>query len=270
MSNDPHDAGRSAPQAQRAAQQLQVILRICGRMAPPDVRIEVDELPLEGLQVWIAKATVSQRQWALHHRMARELALVGWHVEVDARRLLVLGWSGANLAHRARILALALTGRLRDIDFTAKRAVRCALYLHAHTPAASASAVAEATAAHLAQRLRWPGRLADLAAFDRVSELTELQLLLARILGLEGVTQWRCDQHLQVTRLLALEVGARWLYEHDEARIEREVLNQVWPQLRDAGAADLVLEAGRPPMRLVERRVAVSVPNLTAPPNGVR
>ncbi|MFC7586890.1 hypothetical protein ACFQYP_26515 [Nonomuraea antimicrobica] len=106
-----------------------------------------------------------QEPWVLYHRMAREVALVGWHCEADADRLLVLGWSAACLHNRVRLLQSGLR-RLTDFEPTAQRAVQ----LDGRSPDDEhPSHLVAAVCAAIERRLRWPERLAELDGFERSS-----------------------------------------------------------------------------------------------------
>ncbi|GGS63410.1 hypothetical protein ACIBIZ_22785 [Nonomuraea spiralis] len=256
------------PMAPETAAQQKVVQRICARVAPQEVEVGVGELPPGGLQVWIeAPVHVDPREsWVLHHRMAREVGLVGWHCEADSDRLLVLGWSAACLHNRIRLLQSGLD-RLSSFEHTAQRAVQ----LEGEDPRGRPAAdVAAAACAAVGRRLRWPERLAELDGFDRSSGLPHLQLLLAQVIGLESKVSSACEDHLIMARVLARAVCEHYAAHGDLPRAQREVLaeNRRWVHastfirgtatVRPAGAP-------RPHMGLAERRIAASVINHGVP-----
>ncbi|NUP78681.1 MAG: hypothetical protein HOV96_14170 [Nonomuraea sp.] len=258
----------TVPMAPETAAQQKVVQRICARAAPQGVEVGVAELPPGGLQVWIdAPAPIDPREsWVLHHRMAREVSLVGWHCEADNDRLLVLGWSAACLHNRVRLLQSGLS-RLSDFENTAQRAVQ----LEGEDPEGRPAAeVAAATCAAVGRRLRWPDRLAELDGFDRSSGLPHLQLLLAQVIGLEEKVAAACEEHLIMARVLARAVCEHYARHGDLPRARREVLAETrrWVHassiirgtatVRPAGAP-------RPHMGLTERRIAASVINHGVP-----
>ncbi|WP_327090804.1 hypothetical protein OIE66_09325 [Nonomuraea sp. NBC_01738] len=119
--------------------QARAIQRICARLAlspgHPHPRIRTADLPLGGVQVWVeADSCPPQRRWAVLHRMAREISLTGWHTEIGAGRIMVLGWSASCLDHRARVLRTTLARRLTDRDRTAALAIRAGTRLLARYP----------------------------------------------------------------------------------------------------------------------------------------
>ncbi|MEU1393323.1 MULTISPECIES: hypothetical protein [unclassified Nonomuraea] len=261
-------AADPVPVAPETAAQQKVVQRICARVAPEGVEVGVGELPPGGLQVWIdTPVHVDPREsWVLHHRMAREVSLVGWHCEADSDRLLVLGWSAACLHNRIRLLQSGLK-RLSDFEHTAQRAVQ----LEGEDPRGRTAAdVAAATRAAVERRLRWPARLAELDGFDRSSGLAHLQLLLAQVVGLESKVATACEEHLIMARALAWSVCEHYAAHGDLPRAQREVLAETrrWVHassiirgtatVRPAGAP-------RPHMGLTERRIAASVINHGVP-----
>lgn len=256
------------PVAPETAAQQKVVQRICARVAPQGVEVGVGELPPGGLQVWIdAPVRVDPREsWVLHHRMAREVSLVGWHCEADSDRLLVLGWSAACLHNRVRLLQSGLN-RLADFENTAQRAVQLEGEDPADRPAAE---IAAATCAAVERRLRWPARLAELDGFDRSSGLPHLQLLLAQVVGLESKVASACEEHLIMARVLARAVCEHHARHGDLPRARREVLAETrrWVHASSIirGTAT-VRPAGtpRPHMGLTERRIAASVINHGVP-----
>ncbi|WP_181019523.1 hypothetical protein [Nonomuraea typhae] len=174
------------------------IQRICARTAGPDALIHTADLPLGGVQVWAEPETVPEdRLWVLHHRMAREINLGGWHTETGPERLLVLGWSGSHLDHRARVLSAALVNRLADHERTASLALRTAAQLLGR-PATDPVEVAADTLTLVAHDLRWPARLALLDDLERTSEIENVRHKLARVAGLEARVRRRCAAHLNV------------------------------------------------------------------------
>ncbi|SEL05943.1 hypothetical protein [Nonomuraea pusilla] len=180
--------------------QERAIERICARTAGTPVH--VTGLPFGGAQVWLDCAA---HRWRLHHRMARELRLAGWHTETGADRLLVLGWSASFLRHRVRMLSAALSGRLADFDRTAFTAVMIATRLrHDGFPAAELPGEVRA---RCAAALRWPDRLADLRGLERTSTLEPLRLRLAQVAGLEAKVGRRCAEHLALAAKVARAVA---------------------------------------------------------------
>ncbi|MEO3868018.1 hypothetical protein ABGB18_04220 [Nonomuraea sp. B12E4] len=258
------------PMAPETAAQQRVVRRICARVAPEDMEVGVGELPPGGLQVWIDTPAPlgTQESWVLHHRMAREVALVGWHCEADADRLLVLGWSAACLHNRVRLLQSGLR-RLSDFEHTAQRAVQ----LDGHSPDDQSPAdVAAVVCESIGRRLRWPERLAELAGYDRNSSLPHLQLLLAQVAGLESKVADVCEEHLVMARVLARAVCEHYARHSDLRRAQKEVLAETrrWvhasSMIRDsAGPRPSSPSGGRPHMGLAERRIAASVINHGTP-----
>ncbi|NBE94753.1 hypothetical protein FE391_26865 [Nonomuraea sp. KC401] len=259
------------PVAPEAAAQQRVVQRICARVAPEGMRIGVGDLPPGGLQVWIetpVDIAAAPESWVLHHRMAREVALVGWHCEADADRLLVLGWSAACLHNRVRLLQSGLR-RLAGFEHTAQRAVQLDGQHPDDEPPAQ---VAAAVCASIERRLRWPERLAELAGFERSSELPHLQLLLAQVAGLEAKVARACEEHLVMARVLARAVCEQYTRHRDLHRAQRDVLaeSRRWVHAStmirgSAGARPSTPGVGRPHMGLAERRIAASVINHGVP-----
>ncbi|WP_146615697.1 hypothetical protein [Nonomuraea aridisoli] len=261
------------PMAPETAAQQRVVHRICARVAPPGTDVGVAELPPGGLQVWIdTPAPVGgPESWVLHHRMAREVALVGWHCEADADRLLVLGWSAACLHNRVRLLQSGLR-RLADFDPTAQRAVQLDGRGPEDLAALSIGQVVADVCASIERRLRWPARLAELDGFERSSGLAHLQLLLAQVIGLEAKVAAACEEHLVMARVLAGAVCEHYARHSDLRRAQREVLaeSRHWVHasslIRSSAAARPgSTGAGRPHMGLAERRIAASVINHGGP-----
>ncbi|GAA3589741.1 hypothetical protein GCM10022419_085270 [Nonomuraea rosea] len=258
------------PLAPEVAAQQRVVQRICTRVAPDGVEIGVGEVPPGGLQVWIdTPAPVeAPESWVLYHRMAREVALVGWHCEADADRLLVLGWSAACLHNRVRLLQSGLR-RLTDFEYTAQRAVQLDGRSPDDRPAAE---TATEVCASIERRLRWPERLAELDGFDRGSGLPHLQLLLAQVIGLESKLATACEEHLIMARVLARAVCEQYARHRDLRRAQRDVLaeSRRWvhasSMIRGSAAArPSSAGVGRPHMGLAERRIAASVINHGVP-----
>lgn len=258
------------PMSPETAAQQRVVQRICAKVAPDGMDIGVAELPPGGLQVWIDTPVppAGHESWVLHHQMAREVALVGWHCEADADRLLVLGWSAACLHNRVRLLQSGLR-RLADFEPTAQRAVQ----LDGHDPDEEPAArlVADVCAA-IERRLRWPERLAELKGFERSSGLPHLQLLLAQVAGLEAKVAGACEEHLVMARVLARAVCEHYARHADLVRAQREVLAETrrWVHASSmirgsATPRPSTPGAGRPHMGLAERRIAASVINHGVP-----
>ncbi|MEW9550797.1 hypothetical protein [Nonomuraea sp. NPDC050783] len=254
----------TASMAPETAAQRRVVHRICTRVAPEGTEIGVGELPPGGLQVWIdSPAPPAEREaWVLHHRMAREVSLAGWHCEADRDRLLVLGWSAACLHNRVRLLQSGLR-RLSGFEQTAQRAVQ----LEGQDPGSGpAAGIVAATCASIERRLRWPERLAELAGYERSSALPHLQLLLAQVIGLETKVAAACAEHLVMARVLARAVCEHHARHGDLRRAQREVLAETrrWVHASSMirGSAARPGPAGtRPHMGLTERRIAASVIN---------
>ncbi|MFB4274177.1 MULTISPECIES: hypothetical protein [unclassified Nonomuraea] len=257
------------PMAPETAAQQRVVQRICARVVP-GMEVGVAELPPGGLQVWIDTPAppAEQESWVLYHRMAREVALVGWHCEADADRLLVLGWSAACLHNRVRLLQSGLR-RLTDFGPTAQRAVQ----LDGRDPDGrpAAELVADVCAS-IERRLRWPERLAELHGFERGSGLPHLQLLLAQVTGLEAKVAGACEEHLVMARVLARAVCEHYALHADLIRAQREVLveSRRWvhasSMIRGSATARPSSTGGsRPHMGLAERRIAASVINHGVP-----
>ncbi|MEV4892672.1 hypothetical protein AB0K48_25160 [Nonomuraea sp. NPDC055795] len=184
-------------QTGQGAQAL-AIQQICVRIAGPEARIRTADLPLGGVQVWAEPDSCAHdRLWAVHHRMAREIGLAGWHTEVGSDRLLVLGWSAPALDHRARVLRNALEHRLNDHERTASLALRTAARLLCH-PGADPADIAAQTLDRVARDLRWPARLAVLGELERTSTVEPLRIRLAQVTGLEERVRRRCAEHLDI------------------------------------------------------------------------
>ncbi|MEV0389128.1 hypothetical protein [Nonomuraea sp. NPDC050643] len=262
------------PMAPETAAQQRVVERICARVAPEGVDVGVGELPPGGLQVWIdtPMPVGAHESWVLYHRMAREVALVGWHCEADADRLLVLGWSAACLHNRVRLLQSGLR-RLADFEPTAQRAVQVDGLSPDDKLAGQPPAmlVADVCAA-IERRLRWPERLAELGGFERASGLPHLQLLLAQVVGLEAKVAGACEEHLVMARVLARAVCEHYARHTDLRRAQREVLveSHRWVHASSMIRGSVTTRpsphgAGRPHMGLAERRIAASVINHGVP-----
>ncbi|MER6946154.1 hypothetical protein ABT294_19185 [Nonomuraea sp. NPDC000554] len=229
MPIDPHGISWFV-RTPRSPAQDRIIQRICVRAAPEGAQVHVATLPLGGVQVWTDS---SRDQWIIHHRMARELRLAGWHTETGAERLMVLGWSAACLIHRARMLAAALSGRLADYDQTTLAAVVTANRLR--EDGFPVEEIVPEVVSRLERELRWPARLADLEGLNRTASLEPMRLRLAQIAGLEAQVSRRCAAHLA----LASQVTAT-------------VLGDDQPTWSSPDA---------PRAGLTERMVAASVPN---------
>ncbi|MCA2228768.1 hypothetical protein [Nonomuraea aurantiaca] len=234
------------------------------------MEFEVTELPSGGLQVRIDTPApeAEQGSWVLHHRLAREMALVGWQCDVDADRLLVLDWSAACLRNRARLLRGGLR-RLADFEPTAQRAAQ----LDGREPdtRCAAELVADVCAS-IERRLRWPERLAELDGFDRRSSQQRLQLRLAQITGLEARVAAACEDHLVMARVLVQSVYERYGRHGSFIHAQGEVLAQSRPGTHDssmirgsATTSPSFARAGHPHMGPTERRIAASVSNHHAP-----
>ncbi|MEV0145828.1 MULTISPECIES: hypothetical protein [unclassified Nonomuraea] len=211
-----------------------VILRICARVVPPDKRVHVANMPLGGVEVWVDG---NGDRWVHYHRMARELRLAGWHTEVAAERLMVLGWSAECLVHRVRMLDAALAGRLSDYTRTARAAFTLGTRLREQK--VPADEIAMRVRDHVGRELRWPDRLAELDGLERTASLEPLRLRLAQVTGLEAKVSRRCAEHLTLASQVVMS-----LLGPDAGRSARP-----WT---------------RAPGRLVgitERMVAASVPN---------
>ncbi|MGW0809346.1 hypothetical protein [Nonomuraea sp. NPDC002799] len=258
------------PVAPETEAQRRVVQRICARVAPGGIDIGVGEVPPGGLQVWIDTPVpiTEQESWVLHHRMAREVALVGWHCEADADRLLILGWSAACLHNRVRLLQSGLR-RLSGFEHTAQRAVQ----LDGRDPGEQPPAqVVAGVCASIERRLRWPERLAELDGFERSSSLPHLQLLLAQVTGLESKVAAACEEHLIMARVLARAVCEQYAQHSDLSRAQRDVLADArrWVHASSmirgsATARPSFPGGGRPHMGLAERRIAASVINHGVP-----
>ncbi|HEX4816851.1 MAG TPA: hypothetical protein VFV66_29265 [Nonomuraea sp.] len=257
------------PVPPETAAQQRVVQRICARVAPEGIDIGVGELPPGGLQVWIDTPVppAEQEGWVLHHRMAREVSLVGWHCEADKDRLLVLGWSAACLHNRVRLLQSGLR-RLAGFEHTAQRAVQLE---GRHPDDAPAADIVADTCASIERRLRWPERLAELDGYERSSGLPHLQLLLAQVTGLEAKVAAVCAEHLIMARVLARAVCEQYAVHHDLRRAQRDVLAETrrWvhasSMIRGSAARPGPTGGGRPHMGLAERRIAASVINHGVP-----
>jgi len=195
--------------------QERVVGRICARAAPAGTSVHVADLPLGGVQVWIDG---DGDKWCVHHRMGHALRLAGWHTEVGAERLLVLGWSADCLTHRVLALTAALTGRLADHDLTAFLAVTIAARLSQEgLPAAR---IVPEVEARIREELRWPARLADLDGLQRTSTLEALRLRLAQVAGLEARVRRRCAEHLSLAgRVATMVAGGQAPPRIDRARL---------------------------------------------------
>ncbi|MFC4116537.1 hypothetical protein [Nonomuraea zeae] len=246
-----------------------LVQRICARVVP-GMKVGVARLPSGGLQVRIdtPASMAEKKSWVLHHRMAREVALVGWHCEVDADRLLVLGWSAACLHNRVRLLKSGLR-KLTDFEPTAQRAVQ----LDGRGPASrpAAELVADVCAS-IERRLRWPERLAELHAYERRSDLPHLQLRLAQVAGLEAQVAGACDEHLVMARVLAESVCERYARHGNFIHAQGEVLAEYHAWVH---AGPMILgsatvrpgrpDASRPHIGPTQRRIAASAINHGVP-----
>ncbi|SDK85751.1 hypothetical protein SAMN05421874_11228 [Nonomuraea maritima] len=245
--------------------QEQAVRRICARVAAPaaGVDVQVASLPLGGVQVWL---DAPRQRWHVHHRMARELRLAGWHTETGPDRLLLLGWSAVFLGHRARMLGAALSGRLAHFDRTAFMAVMLATRLrHQGCPPGYLAAVVEA---RCRDELRWPERLSDLRGLERRSSLEPLRLRLAQVAGLEAKVARRCGEHLALAGKVARMVAGG---------APQYLLDAPARDLWTDGLGDVSMPAGRRRAHpasgtardvsgrgagLTERLVCISVPNV--------
>ncbi|GAA0912090.1 hypothetical protein [Nonomuraea longicatena] len=224
------------------------IQRVCAPLAGDGTRIHTADLPLGGVQVWAETHTWPPHgMWALHHRMAREIALAGWHTEIGDHLLLVLGWSADRLDHRARVLRNALAHRLADHGRTTRQAIRLVTRLLTSPFPASADPAADAVAA-VARDLRWPARLDALDGLQRTSTLDSVQLRLAQVAGLEADVRRRCAEHLDLA----------WRVTRKQAGL-----------LDHPAPADPLLHPLLQPVPTrggpTERRVAATVPNRPLP-----
>lgn len=182
--------------------QERVIQRICARSAPAGTPVHVSDLPLGGVQIWIDG---DGDRWKIYHRMARELRLIGWHIEPAADRLLVLGWSADGLTHRVQVLAAALSGRLADYDLTVFMAVTISTRLRQEGK--PEETIVDEVEQRLREDLRWPGRLEDLDGLQRTATLEPLRLRLAQVVGLESKVRRRCAEHLSLAVRVATAVA---------------------------------------------------------------
>ncbi|MFI6600680.1 hypothetical protein ACIBHX_30915 [Nonomuraea sp. NPDC050536] len=259
------------PRAQQA-----LIVAICRRVAGAGADVASGNWPLGGVEIWTREPGSGRpldegAAWVLHHKMARQLALVGWHTEVDARRVLVLGWSLSALRHRARMLQAAL-GRLTGFGPTAYRAATLTGDLLAGLCTSPSEFerdfVVDRTCALIARALRWPAWLAEIARYERTSQVQRMQLALAQIAGLERKLAHACQEHLalaaRVSRAVCEDAAAGGSLERARLRALAEA--QGWPThgpdtrpATGAGSDAEPPQAG--PMNLTERRVAASTPN---------
>ncbi|MFI6323212.1 hypothetical protein ACIBG8_37180 [Nonomuraea sp. NPDC050556] len=237
----------------------EVIERVCTRVAPAWASVRNAPLPLGGCEVWIE--TADPRTWIVHHQLARELGLIGWHVDADARRVMVLGWSARRLWDRATLLNVALTQRLADLEPTIDRALTIAEELLG--PTGSIADVAAATGRRIALELRWPARLAELDGLDRMSGSRPMQLALAQISGLEAKVARRCEEHVATARLVVYAYAER-RQERGVERARHEVMDWALTRLRaeDSGLWVLASRPPAPARGLVERFIAASTPNV--------
>lgn len=280
----PSEVRHAAHEVLLSRAQRTLMIQVCRRVVGTDVEIGVGELPLGAVELWArqpssGQALPTERSWVLHHQMAREIRMLGWHTEVDARRLLVLGWSLDCLKHRIRLLQVALE-RLSDFEPTAHQVAIYAGGLLAGVDAASLRGDAERdfmierAGALLAQALRWPQRLAELGAADRSSQLEHIQLTLAQVLGLEAKVERACEEHLLVARMISRAVYTRVARGEPVEIAQRRTLAEATPWLRTCtldGIAEALAKLGapeaakltvvRPPLGLTERRLSVSSPN---------
>ncbi|MGV9383564.1 hypothetical protein ACWDRB_47660 [Nonomuraea sp. NPDC003707] len=258
-----------------ALTQQRAIGRICTRIAPHTTEVQTDQLPLSGVQVWAkgAETAGSGAEWVLHQRMARQLARVGWHVEADEHRVLVLGWSAACLHHRVRLLQSALDRRLIDFGQTAVHALAYAAFLHARrTRPASHGAIIAAVCTSTRGQLRWPSELDDLDGFERTANIERVQLLLAQIVGLEAKVRQACHRHVLAARLLAGLLCDKIARNRDVQQAQHQVLTEARPWLAAMAAhrpsEPLPAVPGGPPASLTERLIGVVFPDPGGPATG--
>ncbi|MEV0151882.1 MULTISPECIES: hypothetical protein [unclassified Nonomuraea] len=271
---DEHPPGRRSQDAPAGADESEVVLRISSRLVPAGVRVHIARWPLGGLHVWTTDTSGRSdgSTWVMHHRIARQVALAGWHAEVSADGVLVLGWGAAALKHRVRLLHKALSGRLADFPGTASLAVDGAIRAArdqrlGRTP----GEVMEAACEHVREQLRWPRRLADLDGLARTSQLNRLSLLLAQVDRLEVQVRRACDDHLALARIVAGAMAELLASGQDPAQARRQVLHTGWALVRAshvcATAARSIAPAfagGTPGAGLVERHIVASVRHLPA------
>ncbi|WP_181448778.1 hypothetical protein [Nonomuraea aridisoli] len=249
-----------------------VVYRVCNRAVPDASAVRVSDLTIGGgVRVWLEPATApSPSNWVICHRLTRQLQLLGLHAEIerDLQGLVVLGWSLPFLKHRARQLRSALHHRLADFTTTARAAVVHAAQVHARHDAVGEASVVTETCDFIGEQLRWPGRLADLDGWHRHSDLPDLQIALAHIIGLEAKVAQACNEHLVYTRVLATSVCRHITAAGDHREAQHRVLAAAAPWLRASQMLahsrqrkgdPLPLVPGGPPATLTERLIAVSV-----------
>lgn len=252
-----------------------VVHRVCRHALPDAPAVRMGDLAVDGgLRIWLdTTATGVSSPWAALHRIQHQLQLLGLHAELerDAQGLVVLGWSSRLLTHRARLLRMALQGRLSDYSATAQTVVALSARLWEQPGRSSGESIAAAAFNHTRERLRWPGWLADVDGWRRHSDLAEHQTLLAQVIGLEARAAQACEGHLVSARLLAMSMWHEIDRTGDCRGAAHRVLTAAAPWLRAGrlltyAAADQAgdppaLVAGGPAAGLTERLIAVSVIN---------
>ncbi|MEV4116844.1 hypothetical protein [Nonomuraea sp. NPDC049695] len=187
-------------------QMVAAVTRICQRLADT-ARPQVAVLKRGGVRVDLGDDLGERRRWVVCHKLLRELSLVGWHVTVDEARLLVLGWSAAQLEHRLRVLQLAL-GSLQQVAGTIGVAVAYAEQHQEQFPhCVREEAIASVLDRLQREHLRWPVRLAELDGLPRISRHHTMQRQLRASVMLEERLRTACAWHVQVA---GLAIEAMW------------------------------------------------------------
>ncbi|MEU6721190.1 hypothetical protein ABZ897_57895 [Nonomuraea sp. NPDC046802] len=213
--SEPADAGAARPVGPGAGggAMAATVARICRRLAAP-ARPQVTVLERGGVRVDLRGELDEPRRWVVGHQLLRELSLVGWHVTVDDTRLLVLGWSAAQLAYRLRVLQLALTS-LEHVGSTIDVAVAVADQQRHRCPDLPWEELSASVLDHVErEHLRWPIRLAEMDGLERTSPQAGLRHQLRTSIRLEEQVRAACSWHVHVAGLAI----AAWQHRSEHAR----------------------------------------------------
>lgn len=175
---------------------VEAVRRICTRLACQEAR--VNPLQRGGVRVDLTDPQDAE-SWMKRHQLVHELQLVGWGLDVDSSRLLVLGWSAIWLERRIRVL-LECMRRLQDTTATAALAVAVTDRIYHRHPYLNRDQLTTATVTYMrSEHLRWPVRLAELDGLERTDRGAALRRLLAASLRAEQQVHRLCEWHLQVS-----------------------------------------------------------------------
>jgi ribosomal protein L12E/L44/L45/RPP1/RPP2 len=222
----------------------QVVRRICARVAPA-VDVEINPLTYGGVRIEPAGELGDTQQWIADHQIMRELMLVGWAVEGDKARILVLGWSAVQVQHRLRMLRISLEG-LQSAAATAAAAAAATDRHHRAHPDADHEETRAAVVTHIARdHLRWPVRLTELDGLERTADLPSLNRLLQRSVELERSLRRACDWHLHVA---ADGVHAMWEQLNEHGLSGQQALDAAVEQVRQKLVAARTVPAQSAPV----------------------